>query len=407
MASLDSAAIAGALKELYPNGDVPREVVYKNAPFFGTCPKDTDAGGELYKVPLIYGNPQGRSATFTNAQTNQTASKYAGFEVTYVDDYGTAAVTGKVIDQTRNDRMAFVRGLKKEMDGALHQLKRSAHHALFRNGGGAIGQISTAATVASLTLLLANVEDIVFFEVGQVIQASATDGTSGATRSGTATITSIDRDAGTISTTGSNWSAQITGLAVSDFLFVQGDFGLKMAGLDAWIPAAAPGATPFFTVVRNVDSTRLGGVRYNGVGQPLVEALIDGVERVQRHGGSPDVVVVHTKQFARISKSLETKRYGTRKSEDGRFSYRTLVLETASGDVDIMGDINCQVDVAWVLQLDTWTLATMGQIPKMLDDDGMPYLRQANADGVELRTVYRGNLVCNAPGWNGRIALAA
>lgn len=407
MAVLDSAAITGALKELYPNGDVPKEIVYKNAPFFGTVPKDTEAGGELYKVPLIYGNPQGRSATFTNAQTNQTPSKYAGFEVTYVDDYGTAAVTGKVIDQTRNDRMAFVRGLKKEMDGALHQLKRSGHHALFRNGGGAIGQISTSATVASLTLLLQNIEDIVFFEVGQVIQASATDGTSGATRSGTATITSIDRDAGTISTTGSNWSAQITGLAVSDFLFVQGDFGLKMQGLDAWIPAAAPGATPFFGVVRNVDSTRLGGVRYNGVGQPLIEALIDGVERVQRHGGSPDVVIVHTKQFARISKSLETKRYGTRKSEDGRFSYRTLVLETAAGDVDIMGDINCQVDVGWCLQLDTWTLATMGQIPKMLDDDGMPYLRQAAADGVELRTVYRGNLVCNAPGWNGRIALAA
>lgn len=402
MPSLTATDIAGALKELYPDSTV-RDLVYKNAPLFSMFEKDTEASGELYKVPLIYGNPQGRSATFSNAQGNQQPGSYAGFEVTYVDDYGTASVTGRVIDATRNDRGAFVRALKTEMDGALHQTKRSAVHALFRNGGGALGVVGSY-TATELTFTLANVEDVVFFEKGQELVSATTDGTSGSPRAGSATITAIDRSTGVI-TTDSAWDSQITGFAADDFVFVQGDFGLKMQGLDAWIPSTSPGSAPFFGVDRSVDTTRLAGVRYDGSAQPIDEALIDGTERIHREGGMPDVIILHTKQFAKLTKRLETKTYGERSSEDGSIGIRTLKLDTPAGAVDVIGDINCQVDVAWVLQMDTWTLASMGAIPKMLDDDGLPYLRQANADGVELRTVYRGNPCCKAPGWNGRVTL--
>src|SRR5689334_276749 len=139
MAALDSTAVLGVLKEFYPDGQIPKEEVYTKAPLFAMMEKDEEASGEFYKAPLKFGNPQGRSATFSNAQGNQRPSKWAGFDVSYKDDYATAQITGKVIDQTRNDRGAFVRHFKNEMDGALQQLKRSAVHAVYRNGGGALG----------------------------------------------------------------------------------------------------------------------------------------------------------------------------------------------------------------------------------------------------------------------------
>jgi hypothetical protein len=44
-------------------------------------------------------------------------------------------------------------------------------------------------------------------------------------------------------------------------------------------------------------------------------------------------------------------------------------------------------------------------VPRFIDDDGNPYLRVSDADSVEIRSVYRANLGCGAPGWNGRFAL--
>lgn len=409
MAALERSDVLAVLKEFYPDAQVPKEELYTKAPLFAMFEKDEEASGEFYKVPLKYGNPQGRSATFSNAQGNQRPSKWAGFDVQYADDYGTAAIHGKVIDASRNDRGAFVRHFKNEMDGSIQQLKRSAVHAIFRNGGGSMGQISTDSTVASLVIKLAQVTDIVFFEVGQVLEADDTDGSSGgAVRAGSAEISAINRITGELTTATSNWSTKITGLAVSDHLFVQGDFGLKMKGLDAWIPSTDPSATLFHNVDRSVDTLRLGGVRYDASSQNVEEGLIDGVELTVRHGGSPDVIVLHPKQYARLVKLLGSKAvYDKRTSEDGKIGFRVLKLTLDSGDVDVVSDAGCQIDVAWALQMDTWVIASMGRIPKVLDDDGLPYLRQASADGVEVRSVYRGNLACYAPGWNGRIKLAA
>lgn len=408
--ALQRSDVLDVLKEFYPdNFAVPKTVVYRKAPFFAMVEKDEEASGEFYKVPLSYGNPQGRSADFAKAQTNQKPSKWAGFNCTYVDDYSVASIRGNVIDATRNDRGSFVRHVKAEFDGAIHQLKRSAHHAIFRNGGGSLGQISTDSTVASATIKLAQVSDVVFFEVGQILKASDTDGTSGALRAGSAEISAINRETGELTTAGGNWSTQITGLAVSDHLFVDGDFGAKMKGLDAWIPATAPtGGDSFYGTDRSKDPTRLAGVRYDGSSQNVEEALIDGCEMVTRHGGEPEIVVLHPKQFARLVKLLGSRVvYDKRMSEDGTVGFRVLKLVLDSAEMDIVSDPNCQVNVAWMLQLETLVLASMGRVPKLIDDDGQPALREANNDGIEGRNVYRATFACNAPGWNGRIKLAA
>lgn len=410
MANLDVSTFTPVLKAVFPNGEYPKDVVYKGSPLLGLLPKDTKAAGlgEYIKVPLRYGIPQGRSATASNVlgvSTYQTASKYKNFNITTVNDYVAARIDGEVIDRSKSNMGAFIQGAKSEIEGAMRQLKRSLTHALYHNGGGAIGQISTGSTVASLNLTLAEPADIVWFEVGQTIEASAADGTSGALRTGSAQITSIDRNAGTISTTGSNWSTQITSLATSDYLFCKGDFGAKLSGLDAWVPKSSPSSTAFFGVDRTADLQRLSGVRASSslAGQPIEEALLTAVELVSRQGGSPDTIVMHTQDFANLQKSLGTRcRYVMTESFDApNVGFRAIEAIFGDNEVRIYADRDCPRGTMYVLQLDTWMLYSLGGTPKALDNDGLDMLRVITADTVEFQGVYRAQLACNAPGFNG------
>jgi len=414
MSDLNFAAFQPVLKQVFPDGKYPKETVYKGSVALGLVPKDETAAGlgDNIKVPLRYGDPQGRSADQTKVlglSTYQTASKHAAFQLTTYNDYCACRITGDVIDRSKRDAGSFVRAATTEIQAALRQLKRSAVHSLYRNGGGAIGRIDTTATVASLVLILTDAADTVWFEVGQTLEAASTDGTSGSRRSGSAQVAAVDRGAGTISTTGTNWSAQITSLATSDYLFVIGDFGAKFPGFDAWVPLSAPSAATFFGVDRTPDVVRLGGVRASSsfAGVPIEEALLNMVELVSRQGGMPDTILMHTQDFANLQKSMGTRaRYVMTPSFDApKIGYKAIEVILGDVEVRIYADRDCPRGRVFVLQLDTWKLYSLGGLPKPLDNDGMNVLRVGTADSVEFQGVYRAVLGCDAPGFNGQFQI--
>jgi hypothetical protein len=100
--------------------------------------KDRAAHGELIKVPLRYGDPQTVSTTFTERAATEgiTASKYAAFDLTTVNKYGFAEISGEQIDKTKNDRGSFVRVMDREVKGVMRQMKNRMSTALFRSGSG-------------------------------------------------------------------------------------------------------------------------------------------------------------------------------------------------------------------------------------------------------------------------------
>ena len=60
-----------------------------------------------------------------------------------------------------------------------------------------------------------------------------------------------------------------------------------------------------------------------------------------------------------------------------------------------------------MLQLNTWSLNTLGGAPQILDGDGVgTMLRVSNLDAYEVRVGMYGNIACTAPGYNCRVALA-
>jgi hypothetical protein len=399
MAGLDMTTFAAALKQHYQDLTV-KNLVYKNNPLYTLMKKYEKFGGLNMPIPLIYGNPQGRSGTFSNALAQKTNSLVKAFTITRVQDYALANISNEVLEASQGDSDAFLRAATTEIDGAFQAIVRSIATAMYRNGTGTIGQISAGSNVGTATITLANINDVVNFEVGMTIAASSADG-SGA-RAGSVVLTGINRNTGTLTASG-NWSAGITTpVAAGDYLYVAGDLNKKISGLDAWVPLADPGATAFFGVDRTADVVRLGGVRKDVSALPIEEGLVDVAALIAREGGTPDHCFMNFANFANLEKALGSKViYQTQKDPEGIIGFEGIKIHGQKGPITVIPDQNCQSDSFYMLQMDTWQLASLGMAPKLLKSDGMEFLRVSSDDAVEVRVGAYLQMSTGAPGWSG------
>jgi len=394
------------LEELY-DYDRRVDLVMKDRPALALLERSKLRGGQRYThIPLRYVKPMGRSATFSDAQTNRNASEIEGFQVTYVSNYGYATVDGDVIDDAGENVELVAEALEFEMDGAIENLSDDLAHSVYRNVGGARGVVGTVSTT---TITLATLTDIVNFEQNMELVASENDGSDSAhtlqDSGASATVTAIDYDAGTL-TSDSNWTSQMSSLDAGDFLFVEGDFKGKLAGFDSWVPSSAPSSTAFYGVDRSVN-TRLGGLRYTGTGMPIEEAIMDAKARAARWGSKVDIAFMEPLEWNKLQKSLESKGQLTRDTRRGtgdaaRFGFDVI----QHCGIDIVSDPFAPAGVVRMLQSNTWTLRHSGDdLIRVIDHDDNKFMRETSNDGVEFRIKFRGNLTCKAPGHNMRLAI--
>jgi len=254
------------------------------------------------------------------------------------------------------------------------------------------------------TLDLVTDSDALNFEIGMVLQVSATQ-TGGSVRSGTLEVSAVSRDATSnqVTMTG-NLSAGISAIAQNDFVYVQGNYDAGVSGLADWIPASAPGGTAFFGQDRSKDPSRLGGQR-QAFSSTREETIINGLGLAAREGGAPDHIFVSFTDFIALEKELQSTVQREVDPETGS-GYRSLEMYAPYGIAKIIPDKDCPVGVAYALQMDTWQLATINETVSIIDVDGNRMLRQSSDDGVEIRVGFYGQLGCSAPGFNCRIALA-
>lgn len=401
--SLDLVSFAAALKEHYTNDRV-ENMVYQDNPLLAMMPKMEDFGGKNLPIPIIYGNPQGRSATFSNAQANKTNSQLKDFVLLRSRDYSLASIDNETLEASKGNANAFLEAATVEIDGAIHSAARSLAIAMYGSGSGSIGQVANT-TFATTTLQLLDIESVTNFEVGQTLQVSATDGT-GSVRSGTLVVNGVDRDLGTVRMT-QNLSTGIAAIATNDYISVQGDYALKVKGLLAWLPSTAPTAgDSFFSVDRSSDASRLAGIRFDGSAMPIEEALIGAAARVAREGGKPDYCFMSYTKYADLEKALGSKVQYIDMKVNPEIAFRGITINGPRGSIKIVPDQNCPSDRAFMLQMDVWKLYSLGKAPKILDTDGLKMLRDSNADSVEVRVGYYAQVGCRGPGFNSNVKLS-
>ncbi len=402
--ALDMTSFDAALKQLYSDDKIFK-MVYEDAPLFAMLPKMEKFVGKNLVIDTIYANPQGRSATFATAQSNQSDVEVVGFTITREQDYAVASLSNEVMEASASDAGALIEAASAQIDGALDQLKRSLVISLYRNGSGSIGQCN--ASVTSTSLQLKNINDVTNFEVNQELVFSTADG-GGSVKTGQVTINAVDRDTGLLTVDALTAIASGAGVAANDYIFIVGDYDQKIKGLQAWIPNSAPSATPFFGVDRSSDVTRLGGIRVDGSNLPIEEALTKAITRLSREGGKPTHCFINHVKWEELVNALGSKvQYINEQvsAGNGYIAFQGIKLHGPKGPVNIMPDANCPSDRAFLLQMDTWKLYSLGKVPRIIDSDGLRLLRQATADGVEFRCVYYAQLACKAPGRNCTISL--
>ncbi len=400
--AITNATISALLKDIYPKG-LPLDLTYQDYPFLALMPRDEQFYGDSMKLPVKYGNNSGRSASFSAAQTNSSYSKNVAFFLERAADYAVARLTNEEMEAAEVDQGAFVRTLQHEIESATKAAITSEAISLAEDGEGTLAQLASSVTLGSQNLQLRDPEAVVRFEVGQKIQLASAK-TGGTLRTGVLTITSINRNTGLL-VVSANIST-ISGATVNDWVVIEGDFQAKPKGFSAWIPESDPTSSPFFGVDRSVDALRLGGIRDDFSALPIEEALVKAMKRVHREGSSADYAFLNFEKFAELENSLGSKvQYVDVLAKDVGVGFRGIKVNSGKLPVTVLADMTVPSNRLWVVQANTWKLASLKKSIRILDQDGNKMLRVSNADSMEIRIGGYKQFGCMAPGYNGNFSI--
>lgn len=424
--ALGMQEISAILKQIY-DGQKLGVLYYKNNPLFAMIRKKTDFYGETYPLPTIYETNSGFSNVFANAQLpnqlinsgsgiggNLGPAKFAKFMLTRASVYGVHVIDRQAMLAASQDIGSFVNGQMAQMDAAIQAVSNLISQQLYRSGSGSIGQISSIATGV---ITLTNPSDARYFTQGQVMYATNVDPTQGATvtqRAGIGYVTNVSRGQGKITVGDATAAAPST--AASPTAWVSGDFlqisgtsplfgptvsgafePVALTGLAAWLnnPSSINATTDvFFGVNRANDVWRLGGGFYDGSqnGQSVEEALYDGSTQLFMEGGYPNICFVGPNAYAALQKSMaarnifETEIEGPQ-DENGiaHLFFKGITIQGAGSTFTVVADRNCQPFTGWLLTLSDFALYSLKEMPHVVDDDGVSFLRSTSADSFEFR----------------------
>lgn len=393
---------AAILKRRYASGRVPK-ANFVDFPLVANMPKKEDFIGDDYSIPIQTENPQGVGPTISTAQTAAAQSNYVRFLLTRIEYFGVARIKGQALrTATLKGDGAVVDLWKNETDGITQTFLKCLEIAGFGTGNGVIGTVASGQGTPTITLTV--VEDVANFDLGMKV-AGVTDTTLSPTvRAGTATVTAIDRSAGTVTVSG-NWTASITALGAGDSLVRSGDQAIAgvaavPAGLRQWhIGGAAPGTHKGLS--RNSDPVRLAAQALDMTGLPMADAVIDLESLISTQGQlSKKVLWAHPRDFRQVKKALGGKvTYPREKmaSTVAGVSFSAIQWEGDSGTIPLMLSPFCPRGNVFLVDMSTMALYSAGPAPQPLDYDKSDFLRLAADDAYEVRIGMYGDYGCDSP----------
>jgi len=425
------------LKELYSDDAwVMRDLVFNRNPALALIDKDETEmglGGKYFPIPVLYDTGAGRSANFGNAQQYQSAPATVEFNVTRVQNYSLATLTGDFLRASAENIGAFMPGAELNVKAAFQSIGNDLAHDIFGDGSGTRGSYGVGSgSIAAGVITLDNPGMALQFAVNMALVSFSVAGQTPTQSTGAnlGFVIAVDTGAGTVTVSATqggaagtpvNWSTAFPYLAqVGDVNFISNGLNsanmLKVAGFAAWIPSVAPGGGDnYFGVNRSVAPTKLAGLRFNGSLESIQDALIDSVNQLAANGseaGDPDFIFINPISYQALVKQLTSQgvyqMIKAKINEDVSISFKALVLPTANGEIAILQDRNCPAQTAYIITLKTWKLRTLGKCPQFLtypgfyDQLGIPV---PGSDAIQLQIGYYGNLTCNAPGANAVVSL--
>ncbi|MEM9462123.1 MAG: hypothetical protein AAGF11_48655 [Myxococcota bacterium] len=408
--------LSALVKEMYPKEQIGSTLL-EGSSLYSEIPKDWKGHGRHVRVPVKYAATSGTGNDFAETQNAHDEAQRDVFQVTWYDDYAIFRITDKTIKLCRGAMHGVVEALTEVADDAMDAIKRRMHWAMWRDGGGSMGQI--AAGSGSTTITLANIEDIVHFSVNQQLESHNTNGIGATAGDGEYhTITAINEDDGTISkAAGSNWNAN-GNFAANDHLFARGTIGQCVRGIRAWLPANAPvlGVDSFYGVDRGRHPTALAGVRFNATGAhgTIQNYLIKFASRLARNKARPTHVYLNPVDFGQLVSELgDQVKYDKAVPKNskgmpvqGHIGFQHIVMSVGSGMIKVFSEADVPYGLCYMLDMPCWKLRAPEE-PSVLNADGLYMARMGNGADYEGRMGCYWQIACKAPGKNGVGTLTA
>lgn len=405
-----TATLAGstaALKSLYPKDELPKSINEKFV-LFKEFKKEMGFVGENAIVPIQNANPQGVSATFSEAQANLQQGNYVRSTLTRVQSHGIARVTGEALEAAIKSEGAFVDLWDNETRGvATTHMSTLATYA-YGKGNAVLGTILSGS--ATTTLTLTSTANMNYFEVGMTLRAvnNLTLSPTVRVQASRAVVTGIDRRNNTL-TFASAFSTHATGAVDGDSLVRGGDQATSatanvMMGLDEYVADIGTPST-LFGLVRSADPVRLAGQAIDYSGWAHEDAVVDASAQAGYQGiGYPDVLVANNIDVANMKKNLGAKIIYNDGGGKAKHSFTGVTIEGESGPIRVIADPFCPRNKAWLLTLDAFSIFSMKAAPHLNDVDGTKFVRRPDADAQEVRFVFYGNMKCKNPGPHVKLA---
>lgn len=392
MAASDLTTVAFIVKKDY-SGRTPGDMAEMDHPLFHAISKEGDFVGSDHTYALKYQNGQGIGGTFSKAQTNVRAMSGKQLAALRKAKYGVYTLNGEWMAATRNNKGAFMRGVNAEVDGVIMEMGASFAFDLYRDGNGIRGR---RASISSNTITLTDPADARYFKVNMTIGADDT-ATGLSPRTGTTYVTGVDIANGKITVED---ASDISGFVDNDYLFRDGDPGTCMEGLAVTTPLTAPvlSSDSFRGIDRGSYPELLAGSRINDTSTSIEENIgllgvqIDSLGRKVR-----ECYLAPTnfyKVTRRLNAKVEYQKAGG--SVDWGFQYVTIV--TPAGPIKLVSDPDCPVNRFYLINPASHFLKHLDGLPHIIEDDGRPTLRAANADDIEGRARGWVNYIQPLPG---------
>lgn len=384
--SITAASVSDILQFDYgPDGIA--NTAYEENPGFAMVEKVRFTGSK-YWFPVQYGYASNRSHTSTTALLKTNTTNFVHFEVPTVEDYDAKSIQKKALEEAE-DPNTFVELLRNVSDSVIKALSNNAGSDFYNHRGAVIGQISSGSNVGTTTITLADPTDITKFYVNQTLASSTANGLSGSLRTGTVSISAIDRSAGTLTATG-NWSAGITGVATGDFLFPAGDFGLGRAGLADWCPDSTSGlGTAFYGATRSVDASRLAGSRLSVTGLPVSQAIRQLGAVMGREEGKPDSCFMSWTTYNDLITERDIKMTHVRRDAEGMeatIGFDGVTIAGVRGNIDVYADRSVNDGHFYLVKMDDGKCIHSQDAPVKIDDaDGSMIIRESTDFTYDLR----------------------
>lgn len=402
MASLtDDQSFQYALKLRFPNGIPWNIYADENAPFLMLLDKDANQGGEDCLTVIEYASISGRSTDPDVARANKSGQEGARIRFPWREDYAMFGVNRKTMLAAKGNQNAIVDAWDRTMKHAESRIKRSLAQAVVGDGSGALGRVKSVTGTTTLTITFEMPASAVLLERNDVLQANPNKtGNVGNMRAGTGKVLSVNRKNGVITVTAlSSFAPQ-----VNDYLYIEGDYGRRIIGVQGWIPAIDPvSGENFGGEDRSVDPTRLAGIRDDqSSAAGIIDAIQSSMGLFRREGATPSHIFVSQDDFNIALKEAESRRMVT---EPVVNEYEVAVRGIRIGNALLVGDMYFPSGYAYPLKMDTWTLKSLGEAPHIIDDDGLEKRRDSTGDSFSGEMAYYAQVSCDEPGQNGVITL--